>query len=136
MTVDVDAMERARGGEHPEGKKERVEVAEKKLVELGAEIGAHPIYGRTDVVAEHPERGIFLVEVEGTSSRQTEQAMYSALGQTVLLMNGDGEQYLLAVPDDPKWERQICKIPEYVRNRLSLSCALVSRSGVREEKMA
>lgn len=36
VTVDVDAMERARGGNHPEGKKERVKKAEKKLVELGA----------------------------------------------------------------------------------------------------
>lgn len=136
VTVDVDAMERAHGGKHPDDKKERVKEAENELIELGAKIGAHPRYGRTDVVAEHSEHGVFLVEVEGTSSKQTEQAMYSALGQTVLLMKGDGEKYLLAVPDNAKWERQVQKIPEYVRNLLSLSCVLVSKNGVRETKSA
>jgi len=129
-------MERARGGKHPEDKKERVKDAEQKLVELGATIGAHPKYGRTDVVAEHAEHGVFLIEVEGSSSRQTEQALYSALGQTMLLMKGNGEKYVLAVPDEPKWERQVQKIPEYVRTRLSLSCVLVSGEGVREVEMA
>lgn len=125
-------MERARGGKHPADKKTRVELAEAELVKLGARIGVHPDFGRTDVVAEHPVRGTFLVEVEGTSSRQIEQAMYSALGQTVLLMNGDNQHYMLAVPDEPKWERQVRKIPDYALNRLSLCCVLVSVKGVRE----
>lgn len=136
VTVDVDAMERARGGQHPKDKKARVEEAEKKLRELRVKIGAHPRYGRTDVVAEHPEFGVFLIEVEGTSSRQIEQAMYSALGQTVLLMKGGGEKYVLAVPDADKWEQQVRKIPEYVRSQLSLSCILVSEDNVHEHKIA
>lgn len=132
VTVDVDAMERAHGGQHPEGKKARVEAAETELVALGARVGAHPRFGRTDVVAEHPAFGTYLVEVEGTSSRQSEQAMYSALGQTVLLMRGGAQNYLLAVPDEPKWEHQVRKIPEYALSQLSLGCVLVSREGVRE----
>lgn len=132
VTVDVDAMERARGGQHPEGKKERVQVAEAELVDLGATIGAHTEFGRTDIVAEHPAHGVYLVEVEGTSSKQSEQAMYSALGQAALLMHGPGQNYVLAVPDEPKWERQVLKIPEYALGQLSLRCVLVSRDGVRE----
>lgn len=133
ITVDIDAMERAHGGKHPEDKKVRAAIAEKKLIELGANIGAHPIYGRTDVVAEHPVHGVFLVEVEGKSSRQTEQAVYSALGQILLLMRGGTEKYVLAVPDNKKWENQIQKIPKYVCDQLALSCILVSKEGVREK---
>lgn len=132
VTVDVDAMERARGGKHPDNKKALVQVAETALIELGATIGAHPMFGRADVVAEHPEKGVYLVEVEGTSSRQSEQAMYSALGQSVLLMRGGAEKYMLAVPDDPKWERQVGKIPGFALEQLGLQCVLVSEGGIRE----
>lgn len=132
VTVDVDAMERARGGQHPEDKKARARSAEAALVHLGATVGAHPVFGRADVVAEHPAHGLYLVEVEGTSSRQSEQAMYSALGQSVLLMRGGAEKYLLAVPDEPKWERQLRKIPSFALERLGLRCVLVSKGGVRE----
>jgi len=125
-------MERARGGKHPQDKKDRAEEAEAALADLGVRIGSHPRYGRTDIVAEHEEQGVFLVEVEGTSSRQTEQAMYSALGQAVLLLQGAGEQHMLAVPDEEKWVRQIGKLSEYALNRLSLVCVFVSSKGVRE----
>ena len=40
-------------------------------------------------VAEHPVHGMWLVEVEGTSSRQGEQTVYSALGHLVLLMQDE-----------------------------------------------
>ncbi|MDP1780176.1 MAG: hypothetical protein Q8K73_07870, partial [Anaerolineales bacterium] len=79
--VDIDSMERANGGQHKPDKKVHAEDAEKALVVLGVTIGSHPNYGRADIVAEHPKHGIYIVEVEGTSSRQKEQAVYSALGQ-------------------------------------------------------
>lgn len=131
VAIDVDAMERCRGGVHPEGKLERVREAETRLLALGATIGAHRIYGRADLVAEHPERGIILVEVEGESSRQAEQAMYSALGQLMLQCRGGREQLLLALPDGPKWELQARKLPSFPREQLRLGVVLVSAMGVR-----
>ena len=105
-TVDIGAMERAQGPQQKPDKKARMQHAEKSLIGLGAKIGIHPKYGRTDVVASHPDLGIFLIEVEGNSSRQKEQSVYSALGQTVLMMveSSDDITYALAVPDQPEWE--------------------------------
>ena len=133
VTVDVDGMERARGGRHPPDKQERARRAEDWLVTAGARIGAHPDFGRADLVAAKPNVATVVVEVEGDSSRQPEQALYSALGQTALLMTADGElRYGLAVPDTPSWERQMGKIPAYVSDRLSLTLWLVGKTGVRE----
>lgn len=97
-------------------------------------IGAHPRFGRADVVAEHPAEGTVVVEVEGESSRQKEQALYSALGQAVLLMKDFDEQvrYAVAVPNSPEWERQVEKVPAAVAARLKLRLYLVSESGVKE----
>ena len=132
LRVDVDAMERARGGSHPADKHERAEVAESGLLALGAQIGPHPRFGRADLVAEHREHGIWLVEVEGVSSRQREQAVYSALGQLLLQMHGEGLNFVLATPDGMDWERQVRKVPAHVRETLGLHCWLVSPAGVRD----
>lgn len=132
VTVDVDAMERAKGGTHAADKRERAAAAETALRELGVTVGAHPEFGRADVVAEHADKGTFVVEVEGRSSRQKEQALYSALGQLVLQMQGSNYQFVLAVPDDGYWERQLRKVPDHARNVLGLSCVLVSQHGVRD----
>ena len=104
VIVDIDAMERAKGSQQKDGKKQRVLDAEKRLNELGVVIGVHPKYGRADVVASHPQKGTFLIEVEGKSSKQKEQAIYSALGQIVLLMNEDNNEVFfgLAAPDQPE----------------------------------
>ena len=132
VTVDIDAMERAKGGQHNPDKAERARVAEAGLRSCGATIGPNPNFGRADIVAEHPERGRFIAEVEGNSSRQKEQAVYSALGQLVLQMRSCNDGFVLAVPDDPAWERQINKIPLRAREALSLTCLLVSENRVRE----
>lgn len=134
VLVDIDAMERAKGNQHPDDKKEKVERAESALVDMGVRIGVHKQHGRVDVVASHPDNGIYIVEVEGKSSKQKEQAMYSALGQTVLMMGNSVNDvtYGIAVPDIPMWERQLQKIPARVRNLLNLKCYLVSSGGVRE----
>ena len=134
VIVDIDAMERAKGPQQKDGKKQRVLDAEKRLNELGVEIGVHPKYGRADVVASHPKKGTFIIEVEGKSSKQKEQAIYSALGQIVLLMNEDNNKvfFCLAVPDQPEWERQLNKVPRRVKELLSLRCILVSEGNVRE----
>ena len=135
VTVDIDAMERARGGTHSPGKAERAAAAEAELRALGALIGAHPEFGRADLVAEHPTEGTVVVEVEGQSSRQREQAVYSALGQALLSMRRfDGRiSYAIAVPDEEAWRRQVAKIPIEVRRRLNLRALLVSSSGVKDE---
>lgn len=134
VTMDVDAMERAKGGQHPTGKRERVQEAEAQARALGVTIGAHPTFGRADLVAEHPELGTVVVEVEGDSSRQREQAMYSALGQLLVQMRNfdDATSYALAVPDSPVWERQLMKIPAAVAARLRVRLYLVSEAGTRE----
>jgi hypothetical protein len=131
VTVDIDSMERANGGTHPEGKAERARIAEAALRALGARIEKHKVFGRADVVAEHKEHGLWLVEVEGQSSKQKEQAMYSALGQLVLQMQGDPFHAAIAVPDEPGWQMQLAKVPKYARNILGLSCVLVSETGCR-----
>ena len=132
VRVDIDPMERAKGGQHKPEKAERARVAESSLLSIGATIGAHPEFGRVDIVAEHSKHGLFIVEVEGTSSRQKEQAVYSALGQLVLQMHGQKHGFMLAVPDEVSWEKQIQKIPKFARETLGLSCILVSEHGVRE----
>lgn len=131
VTVDIDAMERANGGQHNTDKAERASIAETALKEMGVTIGAHPQFGRADIVAEHQEKGLFIVEVEGISSKQKEQAIYSALGQLLLQMKEEKYKFVLAVPDDESWVRQVNKIPSYAKARLGLSCALVSKSSVR-----
>ena len=133
VTVDIDAMERAKGPQHKADKKQKVAKAESSLIKLGATIGSHAIHGRVDVSASHPIKGNYLIEVEGKSSKQKEQAMYSAIGQTVLMMEtNNNNKYALAVPDTPEWEKQIKKIPERVKRLLSLKCFMVSTDGVRE----
>jgi hypothetical protein len=73
------------------------------LRDHGVKVGEHREFGRRDIVARHPERGTVLVEVEGKSSKQKEQGLYSALGQTVLQMTEfkPNESYAIAVPDSP-----------------------------------
>ena len=134
VIVDIDAMERAKGPQHKDGKKPRVVDAEKRLNELGVGIGVHPKYGRAVVVASHPKKGTFFIEVEGKSSKQIEQAIYSALGQIILLMTEDNSKvfYGLAVPNQLEWERQLKKVPRRVKELLSLRCILVSEGNVRE----
>jgi len=134
VIVDIDAMERAKGSQQKDGKKQRVVDAEKRLNEMGVEIKVHPKYGRADVVASDPPKGTFLIEVEGKSSKQKEQAIYSALGQIVLLMSEDNSKvfYGLAVPDQLEWESQLKKVPRRVKELLSLRCILVSEGNVRE----
>ena len=134
LTVDVDAMERANGGTHPEDKRERAVRAEDLLHNMGATIGSHPTFGRADMVAEHPEHGTIVIEVEGDSSRQREQAMYSALGQTLLMMTrfAEGITYGIAVPDSENWIRQLEKVPAAAKARLGLKLWLVSETRVRE----
>lgn len=131
VQVDVDAMERGKGGTHPPDKAAKAAIAEAALVALGARIGAHARYGRADIVAEHEQHGIHIIEVEGSSSKQKEQALYSALGQLVLQMKGAEVSYILAVPDDGSWERQLSKVPSHALAQMRLSLALVSQQGVR-----
>lgn len=133
VTIDIDAMERAKGGQHPPGKQEIAAEAEAVLREAGAKIVAHPLHGRADLVAERSGSPTYVVEVEGRSSRQREQAMYSALGQLLVSMRGfdSNIRYALAVPDTEDWVRQVQKIPARVKQLLNLEVFLVSTSGVR-----
>jgi hypothetical protein len=133
VTVHLDGMELGKGSQHPLGKREVAEKFCQRLKEQGVQIGVHPKYGRADVVAE--KQGLtYVIEAEGYSSKQREQAVYSALGQVISQMDqaSDTVRYGLAVPDSPEWEKQLQKVPERVRNLLDLELFLVSRTGVRK----
>ncbi len=91
------------------------------------------ILDSADLVAKKPGTVTNVIEVEGDSTKQMEQALYSAIGQVVLLMKEAGQtRYGIAVPNVPKWERQLAKIPTYVRNQLSLALWLVGKTQVRK----
>ena len=104
VTVDIDSMERGNKGQQPIGKLDIASSCESWLRSHGVKIVAHPVYGRADLVACKKGLGTFVIEVEGDSSRQKEQAMYSALGQIVLSMGDSSSEvaYALAVPDEEK----------------------------------
>jgi hypothetical protein len=133
VTMDIDSMERGEKGQHPPDKRQVAAACEAWLRAQGVRIVAHELYGRADLVAAKDAVGTFVVEVEGDSSRQKEQAMYSALGQVVLSMGDPSPQitYGLAVPDLEQWERQLRKVPARVRELLRLQLWLVSERGVR-----
>jgi hypothetical protein len=133
VTMDIDAMERGEKGQHPPGKREIAAACEAWLHSEGVKIVAHPLYGRADLVAAKESEGTSVVEVEGDSSRQKEQAMYSALGQIMLSRRDPSPQitYALAVPDSERWERQMRKVPAWICELLRLRLWLVSKAGVR-----
>ena len=134
VTVDIDSMERGAAGQHPPDKRSIAADCETWLREQGVKIVAHPLYGRADLVAKKEGFGTVVVEVEGDSSRQREQSMYSALGQIVLSMRDPSTEvnYGLAFPDHGSWESQLNKIPSRIRELLRLRLFLVSSGGVRE----
>src|SRR5581483_10772282 len=133
VTMDIDSMERGEVGQHPPDKRLIAANCEAWLRSQGVKIVADPLYGRADLVATKEGAGTFVVEVEGDSSRQKEQAMYSALGQVVLSMIDPSPQitYGLAVPDSPQWERQLKKVPIRIRELLRLQLWLVSEDSIR-----
>src|SRR5262249_20296200 len=92
VTMDIDSMERGEKGQQPPDKRAIAAECEAWLGAQGVKIVAHQLYGRADLVAAKEGAGTFVVEVEGDSSRQKEQAIYSALGQVVLSMGDPSPQ--------------------------------------------
>lgn len=133
VTMDIDSMERGEHGQHPSDKRKIAAECEAWLRSHGVRIIAHQLYGRADMIAVNNNE-TFVVEVEGDSSRQKEQAMYSSLGQIVLSMGDPSPMisYALAVPDSALWERQLRKVPSRIRELLRLQLWLVSEVGVRD----
>lgn len=133
VIVDIDSMERGKGSQNKPEKIERVKISEEKLIQLGVKINNKTPYGRVDILALHPVHGIHLIEVEGKSSKQKEQALYSALGQIILLINEKTKDlnYGIAVPDNTNWETQLRKLPNYIKEKLNIKCYLVSDEEVR-----
>ena len=120
--MHVDPMERGVGGKHSRGKAKRASEALRQLRRLGVVIETHKLFGPVDVVAEHEHGATRLIEVEGESGRQREQALYSSLGQLLLSMKiwSDDVAYGVAVPDTREWWRQLQKIPLELTKRLRL----------------
>ena len=84
-----------------------------------------------DFVAEQASSHRHLIEVEGDSSRQKDQALYSCLSQLVMVMKswGEWDHYGIAVPGTPGWQRQLARIPREVRERLSIDLYVAPPSG-------
>lgn len=132
VTVDLDAMEMGKGKQNPPEKRVVAEEIRKLMDEQGVAIGPHSKYGRADVVAEKPGVETFIIEVEGDSRRQREQAVYSALGQLIMIMETDSDsiRYGVAVPDRPEWKEKLEQIPPDVRKALKLDLFLVAKDDV------
>jgi hypothetical protein len=128
VTVDLDPMEMGKGKQNPDGKRALAQTYRRLLENIGVHIGADERFGRADIVARHPEKGCFIIECEGDTRKQKEQAMYSALGQTLLMMSTQdaGIHYALAVPNSDEWRKQLSKIPKTVCRKLHLKLYLVS----------
>src|SRR2546426_11579114 len=120
--MHIDPMEKGVGGKHPPDKVKRVTAALRELRKLEVTIGTHKQFGRVDVVAEHEQGALRLIEVEGESERQREQALYSSLGQLLLSMKlwSDDVGYGIAVPNTREWVRQVRKIPTDLTKLLHL----------------
>lgn len=131
VSVHIDPMERANGGKHPPAKAARAAEAEAELRALGARVGTHDRYGKVDVVAEGPQGELRLIEVEGDSSKQAEESVYSCLGQVVVAMElvGPPTRYGIAVPNSARWLAQLSKIPTAVRELLSLDLYALRKGG-------
>ena len=133
VTVDLDAMELGKGIQNSQEKSDTAAIHEKWMQDNGIAISSCSELGRVDIVAKHPSDGIFLVECEGDTTKQPEQAMYSALGQLLLHMKDASTHYVLAVPKSPIWSAQVAKITQHVRRTLGLRVFLVSSDDIKEE---
>ncbi len=132
VTVDLDAMELGKGEQNTQEKREIADTHRRWMEDNGIAISPHPEHGRVDIVAHHPIDGKWLIECEGDTKKQKEQAMYSSLGQLVLLMNDSHSHYALAFPLSGEWSSQAAKIPRFVRDALALKVFLVSDGNIRE----
>jgi hypothetical protein len=132
VLVDIDPMERGKGRYNTDAKRKICEDYYNKLVNLGVNIGKHQQYGRVDIFARKGYEETHLVEVEGYSSRQIDQALFSALGQLLLYMNNDFDkiEYGLAIPNTHNWTKYIDKIPFYIREKLRINLYKVDNDGV------
>jgi len=133
VTVDLDAMEMGKGPYNTQHKRDSALIHRQWMENNGITIHAHKKFGRADVVATHSNHGTVLVECEGDTRKQKEQAIYSALGQLLLQMDGEARRYGLAVPNSSEWEIQVNKIPNHVKKMLNLTIYLVSDPGVKEK---
>jgi hypothetical protein len=132
LSIHVDPMEIGKGPQQKRGKTGRARRALKQLREMGVTIGTHKLFGRVDLVAEHHHEPVHLVEVEGESRRQRDQALYSSLGQVLLSMKSWSSSfaYGIAVPDTRQWVQQLQRIPTEVTERLRLWRYLVQANAV------
>lgn len=89
---------------------------------------------RTDIKAtDILTKKNYYIEVEGFSSKQQEQAFYSALSQIILRMKNKSDNiYGIAVPNTESWIKQVSKISKYIRSILNIHLFLVDKKDVIE----
>lgn len=88
--------------------------------------------GKIDLVAKKTDGHIYYIEVEGDSSKQTEQAVYSALGQLIFKMKQFDKKvtYAIAAPNSDTWKANLIKIPIEVCAKLNITRYLVAQNAV------
>lgn len=128
VVVHLDPMELAQGGAHPPGKAEIAQGCVEWFREKGVRMAIDAEYGKADLVARHSDQGIFIIEVEGESSKLRTQAFYSALGQSLVRKYGEMShaKYGLAVPNSNKWRDLIKRMPQSLFRKLEIEVFLVS----------
>lgn len=137
LSVHLDGMERCSGENHPVRRREAANRCIGWFDTNGVMIRGDEQLGKADFVARHDNGDFYLIEVEGDSSRQPDQAMYSALGQLLI------RRYLapdarigIAVPDSEKWRRQLGRLPAKLLEDLGLHLFFVGEDSVQEQGLA
>ena len=130
--TDLDAMELGKGTQNNAEKRIVGEKYSSLLKSIGVLLKAHPEFGRADIVAQRNDK-TFIIEVEGLSNRQPDQALYSLLGQLLLKMKTNTEfyEYGIAVPYNSVLENQLSKIPLFVKNHLRLKYYIVGKDDIK-----
>lgn len=133
VTVDLDVMELGKGVQNAEEKRRTAEHHRKWMQDNGVTVHIHKTGRRTDILASHHIHGIYVIECEGDTSKQREQALYSALGQILLQMDDLTRRFAIAFPDSEAWTKQVLKLPKAVRDALRLTVFMVATNHVKEK---
>lgn len=135
-SVHLDPMEICRGGTHPEDKLQKAQNCLRWFQSNGVEINVDRDYGKADLVARKVNHQPWVIEVESKSSKLKSQALYSAMGQSIIRKYGDfpDARYGIAVPDTTGWKRELKRVPARLMKELRLTLFLVSSHRIREKE--
>ncbi len=132
VVVNFDVQERGKGNRPSLEKQATYAAVQDALLSDGATIGRDRDYATADLVARHArKRELWIVEVEGHSTGQPGDKVYSAVGQLLTRMRaGSGAKYGLAVHAELR--TTALKIPTQVRKLLDITIFVVAADRIEE----